>query len=100
MHAIFYAKGPDFKTNKTVKAFRNVSVYNLIAHILGLEIEVVDGNFIRNKRHAQGLTILLADFLIIKKVKPKFASHSFAYLYVPSAFHPSQTLWLSKSIYI
>jgi alkaline phosphatase D len=44
MHAIFYAKGPDFKINKTVKAFRNVSVYNL-AHILGLEIEVVDGNF-------------------------------------------------------
>jgi alkaline phosphatase D len=44
---IFYAKGPDFKTNKTVKAFRNVSVYNLIAHILGLEIEVVDGNFIK-----------------------------------------------------
>jgi alkaline phosphatase D len=33
IHAIFYAKGPDFKTNKTVKAFRNVSVYNLIAHI-------------------------------------------------------------------
>jgi alkaline phosphatase D len=49
VHAIFYAKGPDFKTNKTVKAFRNVSVYNLIAHILGLEIEVVDGNFIEIK---------------------------------------------------
>jgi alkaline phosphatase D len=49
MHAIFYAKGPDFKTNKTVKAFRNVSVYNLIAHILGLEIEVVDGNFLEIK---------------------------------------------------
>jgi hypothetical protein len=40
-------------------------VYNLLAHILGLEIEVVDGNW--NKRHAQGLTILLADFLIIIK---------------------------------
>jgi hypothetical protein len=32
-----------------VKAFRNVSVYNLIAHILGLEIEVVDGNFLEIK---------------------------------------------------
>jgi hypothetical protein len=35
-------------------------VFIILAHILGLEIEVVDGN--RNKRHAQGLTILLADF--------------------------------------
>jgi hypothetical protein len=34
-------------------------------------------------------------FLIIIKVKPKFASHSF--IICPSAFHPSQTLWLSKS---
>jgi alkaline phosphatase D len=48
IHAIFYAKGPDFKTNKTVKAFRNVSVYNLIAYFR-LEIEVVDGNFIEIK---------------------------------------------------
>lgn len=45
MHAIFYAKGPDFKANKKVRTFQNVSVYNLIAQILGLEIEAVDGDF-------------------------------------------------------
>jgi len=45
MHAIFYAKGPDFKVNKRLRTFQNVSVYNLIAQILGLEIEAVDGDF-------------------------------------------------------
>ena len=45
MHAIFYAKGPAFKVNKEVKTFQNVSVYPLIAHILGLKIENVDGKF-------------------------------------------------------
>jgi alkaline phosphatase D len=45
MHAIFYAKGPAFKIDKTVKTFQNVSVYPLIAHILGLKIEEVDGKF-------------------------------------------------------
>ncbi|MNY81798.1 hypothetical protein D3C86_2235540 [compost metagenome] len=45
MHAIFYAKGPAFKVDKTVKTFQNVSVYPLIAHILGLKIEEVDGKF-------------------------------------------------------
>jgi alkaline phosphatase D len=43
MHAIFYAKGPAFKVNKEVKTFQNVSVYPLIAHILGLQIDQVDG---------------------------------------------------------
>ncbi|KAF2515273.1 alkaline phosphatase family protein [Flavobacterium foetidum] len=43
MHAIFYAKGPAFKTNKKVKTFPNVSVYPLIAHILGLQIGEIDG---------------------------------------------------------
>ncbi|KRD08218.1 phosphodiesterase [Flavobacterium sp. Root901] len=43
MHAIFYAKGPSFKVDKTVKTFQNVSVYPLIAHILGLQIDTVDG---------------------------------------------------------
>jgi alkaline phosphatase D len=47
IHAIFYAKGIDFK--RCGQGIRNVSVYNLIAHILGLEIEVVDGNFIEIK---------------------------------------------------
>ena len=45
MHAIFFAKGPNFRINKKVKTFVNVSVYNLIAHILGLKIETVDGDF-------------------------------------------------------
>lgn len=43
MHAIFYAKGPAFKVDKEVKTFQNVSVYPLIAHILGLQIDQVDG---------------------------------------------------------
>ncbi|MBF4494654.1 alkaline phosphatase family protein [Flavobacterium sp. MR2016-29] len=43
MHAIFYAKGPAFKVDKKIKTFQNVSVYPLIAHILGLQIEEVDG---------------------------------------------------------
>ena len=43
MHAIFYAKGPNFKVDKTVKTFQNVSVYPLIAHILGLQIGEIDG---------------------------------------------------------
>ncbi|WP_343587430.1 ectonucleotide pyrophosphatase/phosphodiesterase [Flavobacterium sp.] len=43
MHAIFYAKGPAFKVNKKVKTFQNVSVYPLIAHILGLQVGEIDG---------------------------------------------------------
>jgi len=43
MHAIFYAKGPAFKVDKKVGTFQNVSVYPLIAHILGLQIDKVDG---------------------------------------------------------
>jgi len=49
MHAIFYAKGPAFKAGKTVKTFENVSVYPLIAHILDLKIDEVDGKFIEVK---------------------------------------------------
>ena len=45
MHAIFYAKGPAFKVNKKVKTFQNVSVYPLIAHILGLQVGEIDGKF-------------------------------------------------------
>lgn len=45
MHAIFYAKGPAFKINKTVKTFPNISVYPLIAHILGLQTGEIDGKF-------------------------------------------------------
>lgn len=43
MHAIFYAKGPAFKVDKKVGTFQNVSVYPLIAYILGLQIDKVDG---------------------------------------------------------
>jgi predicted AlkP superfamily pyrophosphatase or phosphodiesterase len=43
MHAIFYAKGPAFKVDKKISTFQNVSVYPLIAHILDLQIEDVDG---------------------------------------------------------
>jgi predicted AlkP superfamily pyrophosphatase or phosphodiesterase len=45
MHAIFYAKGPAFKVDKEVGTFQNVSVYPLIAHILDLQIDKVDGKF-------------------------------------------------------
>ncbi|UUF16384.1 MULTISPECIES: ectonucleotide pyrophosphatase/phosphodiesterase [Flavobacterium] len=49
MHAIFYAKGPAFKVDKIVPTFQNVSVYPLIAHILGLQIGEIDGKFIEVK---------------------------------------------------
>ncbi|MEM0577968.1 ectonucleotide pyrophosphatase/phosphodiesterase [Flavobacterium polysaccharolyticum] len=44
MQAIFYAKGPNFKIGKKVKSFRNVSVYPLIASILGLKVGSIDGD--------------------------------------------------------
>lgn len=45
MQAIFYAKGPNFKVDKKVASFKNVSLYPLIAHILDLKIDAVDGDF-------------------------------------------------------
>lgn len=44
MQAIFYAKGPAFMKGKKIVSFQNVSVYPLIAAILGLQIEKVDGS--------------------------------------------------------
>jgi alkaline phosphatase D len=44
MHAIFYAKGPNFRIGKRTGTFQNVSVYPLIAAILGLQIDKVDGS--------------------------------------------------------
>jgi alkaline phosphatase D len=44
MHAIFYAKGPNFRIGKRTGTFQNVSVYPLIAAILGLQIDNVDGS--------------------------------------------------------
>ena len=44
MQAVFYARGPNFKINKNFRTFENVSIYPLIAKILGLEIAKVDGD--------------------------------------------------------
>ncbi|WP_298736905.1 ectonucleotide pyrophosphatase/phosphodiesterase [uncultured Chitinophaga sp.] len=45
MQAVFMAWGPAFKSGYTRKAFANVHVYPLIAHILGLNItEKIDGD--------------------------------------------------------
>lgn len=44
MHGIFYAQGPAFKNNFKLESRPNVSVYPLIAHILGLRYEnEIDG---------------------------------------------------------
>ena len=45
MKATFYAKGPAFKTNKTINQFSNVNVYPIVAEILGLKYnsEAIDG---------------------------------------------------------
>lgn len=45
MHGIFYAKGPAFKRGYDQKAFINVNVYGIIAHILGLQPAETDGNW-------------------------------------------------------
>jgi alkaline phosphatase D len=44
---LFYAKGPNFKVKQKVSTFQNVSVYNLIAHILDLEIKETDGSLLK-----------------------------------------------------
>jgi alkaline phosphatase D len=43
MHAIFYAKGPEFKRNYEQPPFNNIDIYPLIASILDLEPAPVDG---------------------------------------------------------
>ncbi|MBP4136712.1 alkaline phosphatase family protein [Flavobacterium geliluteum] len=50
MQAIFYAKGPAFKENKEVGSFQNIAIYPLIAHILDLKIEEVDGKLSEVKK--------------------------------------------------
>ena len=47
MHASFYAWGPGFKKNMTIKAFENVHVYPLIAHLLDLKYSptTIDGKW-------------------------------------------------------
>jgi predicted AlkP superfamily pyrophosphatase or phosphodiesterase len=43
MHASFYAAGPDIRAGVKVEPFENVDLYPLIARILGLKIEKIDG---------------------------------------------------------
>jgi predicted AlkP superfamily pyrophosphatase or phosphodiesterase len=43
MRAIFYAAGPDIRVGYKLRAFENVDVYPLIAHILGLRVGQIDG---------------------------------------------------------
>jgi alkaline phosphatase D len=43
MHAIFYAKGPAFKTGYKHPTFENINIYPLICHILNIKPAVVDG---------------------------------------------------------
>ncbi len=46
MKAVFYAEGSMFKQNLEIDEFRNVNVYPLIAHLLGLKIQhKIDGDF-------------------------------------------------------
>ena len=44
MGALFVAAGPGIATGKTVPAFRNVHVYSLMAHLLGLTPARTDGS--------------------------------------------------------
>ena len=44
MHGIFYANGPAFRQGIVIPAFKNVHVYPLVCHLLGLEVPAeVDG---------------------------------------------------------
>ncbi|KAF0130358.1 MAG: alkaline phosphatase D [Bacteroidetes bacterium] len=45
VNAIFYAVGPDFKSNYAKKPFKNIHVYPLLAHLLKLKPAPVDGHF-------------------------------------------------------
>jgi alkaline phosphatase D len=44
MHAIFYAKGPAFKTGFEHPTFENINLYPLICHILNIKPAPVDGH--------------------------------------------------------
>jgi alkaline phosphatase D len=43
MRAIFYAAGPDIRPAVKLQPFENIHIYPLIANILGLPIEHIDG---------------------------------------------------------
>ena len=44
MHGIFIASGPAFKNNLIVNSFQNIHLYDLIAHILGINPTENDGS--------------------------------------------------------
>lgn len=43
MRGIFYAKGPNIKSGRTIPQFQNIHVYPLVAKILGLPLPEIDG---------------------------------------------------------
>ncbi|MFC1746200.1 ectonucleotide pyrophosphatase/phosphodiesterase [Candidatus Riflebacteria bacterium] len=45
MHGIFIACGPAFKKGLVIKPFKNIQIYNIMAHVLGLKPAPNDGNF-------------------------------------------------------
>ncbi|MGM0566548.1 MAG: ectonucleotide pyrophosphatase/phosphodiesterase [Bacteroidota bacterium] len=47
MHAIFYAAGPSFLSDKEIDTFENVDLYNLVCFLLDLEPAKNDGAFER-----------------------------------------------------
>lgn len=49
MHAIFYASGPSFLSDKEIDTFENVDLYNLVCFLLDLEPAQNDGSFERIK---------------------------------------------------
>ena len=44
MFALFCAEGPDFRRNKTIPQFRNVSIYPLMCYLLGIRPAPNDGD--------------------------------------------------------
>lgn len=50
MHAIFYAFGPDFKSNYRYEKFENIHLYSLMAKLLNLKPAENDGNYEAVKR--------------------------------------------------
>lgn len=49
MNGIFYAIGPAFKSGYKTASIKNIDIYPLIAHILGLQIPKIDGKLDRIK---------------------------------------------------
>ena len=60
MHAIFYAKGPAFKTGYVHPTTENVNIYPLIAKILGLKPAETDGK-LENVQHMLVPSLLSSD---------------------------------------